>query len=421
MTNLPSPSNSPSPSTTRSAPGGTPSPSTSWSPTATAVVAARTVGMSVLIALPAAASAAPELKAALAAFVVGWLGLDAATTSFTVAATPDRSALSFNLLVNTSAVPVYNPYARRRRLEAVPSAAEAAAALDSLAAARASDGSLTLGLASSGLALSMGFASAEDAAAAVAPQSAAPAVAAPPTPAPSLPPSALLIASTLSFAGASCASPAFSSGFVPAEWSRHVAGALAPGALAQAELAVAIAAPVQAGAACQLRMAFDGSVLGPLLGLPASRALAACASAAAIAARLTSGASPDALCLHAPPNPFSRAGLCTGAGGGAAASFTQAAAASLVSACTEASGGAGASAPSASPAAAPAADSAGSSSLAPSVLGGIIGGVLGGVVLVGALAAAAAYHFSLAAPGAKPLAGGALARPAGVQLRLPVV
>jgi hypothetical protein len=76
---------------------------------------------------------------------------------------------------------------------------------------------------------------------------------------------------------------------------------------------------------------------------------------------------------------------------------------------------------SASPSAAPPAAASSSAALANSSLGGIIGGVLGGVVLVGALAAAAAYHFSLAAPGAKPLAGGTLARPAGVQVRLPVV
>ena len=302
MTNLPSPSNTPSPSSTKSAPGGTPSPSASFSSTNTAINVNSTVGMSVVISMDPRST--DELKVTMAEFLIAWLGL-AASTTYTVTPTPDSTALSFNFLVSTAEVPVYNPYARRRELQAVPDVKAAAAALNSHAASKSSDGSLTLGLGSSGLASSMGYEHPEHATNAISAQEAAPAVpalattsptpSAQPTPgplqAPALASNAVVITATLllplaptaAATGVQVASVLFPPLYYGA-YAAAIARAAGVPAAGVAITGVALrltsdvlgsALPAGSGAPLgyQMAVAFDGNVAGPAFSMATARAL----------------------------------------------------------------------------------------------------------------------------------------------------
>jgi hypothetical protein len=121
----------------------------------------KTMGMKITKLKPIGGFCA-ETAGAFTLFLATHLGIPVSTTH-TITPANGGTELSFNFLVSTAAIPVYNPYSRRRELQSVPDVADAAAALDSLTAAKASDGSLTLGLQSTGLATSLGYASAEDA------------------------------------------------------------------------------------------------------------------------------------------------------------------------------------------------------------------------------------------------------------------
>ena len=435
MTNLPSPSNTPSPSSTKSAPGGTPSPSASFSSTTTAINIDSTVGVSIVISM--SPSYGQDLKVAMAEFLITWLGL-ASSTTYTITPVEADTALSFNFLVSTAEVPVYNPYARRRVLQSVSSVKEAATALNSLTAAKSSDGSLTLGLGATGLASSMGYSSPEDATNAVTPKDAAPAVPAPasPTPTPSAFPTpgtalasdASVLTSTLLLplaptAGASGVAAA-SVLFPPLYYSSY---ALAIANAAQVPFSAVVITGVKlrltsdiVGSAVsaasgqplgyQMAVAFDGKLLGPAFEKSITRALQeGCGSPAMtaisneLAARLGAAGALSAAFSALPQQVLAAAGYTPAYLAGQL--FTDSTAPSggrAYPACPTPS-------PTSSPLPSPPAGAgvgaaASTTTLPPNTIGGIVGGVLGGAVLLGLLAMCACSNLRGAKAPADPAA-----------------
>jgi hypothetical protein len=153
MSNLPSPSNSKSPSTTRSAPGGTPSPSASFTSSNTPINAARTVLVPIAFAMPQ--SVKQEALVATAHFFIDLFGFDAATTSVSFKPSPLQddpdgkckacvwSGYTFYILVSLSVpIPQYTSGLRRLQTTTVSDPAVAAAQLATVVAGKTNDGSL---------------------------------------------------------------------------------------------------------------------------------------------------------------------------------------------------------------------------------------------------------------------------------------